>query len=86
MWIPPGKLKQEERQTTRGMGFSQEEESSPGTHGIIHIRAPKHGSHECTQGICRAKTPEQLKTLLRMPKKSTVERDRAAPQEIQSVE
>lgn len=43
------------------MGFPQEEKSSRGTHSIMHIRAPNHGSHEHTQGAHRAKTPEQLR-------------------------
>lgn len=84
----PGRLKRGERQTTgrtRRMGFTQEEKSSPGTHSIMHIRAPKHGSHEHTQGAHRAKPPEQLGHC-KDTQEISVERERAAPQEIQPVE
>lgn len=86
--IRPGRLKWGERQTTwraRRMGFPQEEKSSPGTHRIRHIRAPKHGSHKHTQGTHRAKTPEQLRRC-KDTQEIRVKRERAAPQEIQPVE
>ena len=63
--IHPGRLKRGERQTThrtRRMGFPQEEKSSPGTHSIMHIRAPKHGSHKHTQGA-QSQNPWATQTL-----------------------
>lgn len=66
-------------------GLPQEEKSSPGPHSVMHIKAPKRGSSSIHKAHTEPKAPSNSDTV-RTHIKIWVEKERAAPQEIQPAE